>query len=31
MTANPSYYLSSTLDKCCSTYFAWNYDVCTGN
>jgi len=28
MTVNPSYYLSSTLDKCCSTYFSWNMPVC---
>ena len=31
MLANPSYYLSSTMDKCCKTYFGWNYNVCMGN
>merc|ERR1711957_737797 len=31
MAANPSYYMSTTLLKCCTTYFGWNYDVCMGN
>ena len=31
MSANPSYYLSSSLAKCCSSYFSWNYDTCVGN
>ena len=31
MTANPSAYMSSTLDKCCATYFGWNYDACMGD
>jgi len=30
MTKNPSTYLSSTLDKCCSTYFSWNLNGCLG-
>ena len=30
MTKNPSDYLFSTLDSCCSTYFNWNYDTCMG-
>ena len=30
MTKNPSDYLFSTLDRCCSTYFNWNYDTCMG-
>jgi len=31
MAANPTYYMSSTLTKCCTTYFQWNFDVCMGN
>jgi len=31
MSAAPSYYMHSTLDSCCSTYFGWNFDVCSGN
>ena len=31
MSANPSYYLSSTMDSCCSTYYGFNYDTCMGN
>ena len=31
MSANPSWYLYSTLDDCCTTYFGWNYDGCMGN
>eukprot|EP00804_Cyclotella_cryptica_P017072 CCRYP_003317-RA/>CCRYP_003317-RA protein AED:0.06 eAED:0.06 QI:0/1/0.5/1/1/1/2/198/460 len=30
MASNPGVYLHSTLDKCCSTHFAWNYDGCMG-
>jgi hypothetical protein len=30
MEANPGVYMHSTLDKCCSTHFAWNYDGCMG-
>merc|ERR1712194_335289 len=26
-----TYYMSSTLTKCCTTYFQWNFDVCMGN
>ncbi|KAL9179689.1 hypothetical protein ACHAXT_008979 [Thalassiosira profunda] len=31
MSANPSWYLYSTLDDCCTTYFGWNYDGCMGD
>jgi len=31
MSASPSYYMYSTLDSCCSTYFGWNFEVCSGN
>ncbi|EED86394.1 predicted protein [Thalassiosira pseudonana CCMP1335] len=27
MSANPADYMSSTLDKCCNTFFGWNYDM----
>jgi hypothetical protein len=30
MDANPTNYLFSTLDKCCSQHFSWNYDYCMG-
>lgn len=30
MAANPTNYLYSTLDKCCSTHFGWNYLACMG-
>jgi len=30
MSADPSQYLSSTLDKCCSSFFPWNYEACLG-
>jgi hypothetical protein len=30
MAVNPGAYMSSTLDKCCTTYFGWNYDGCMG-
>ena len=30
MNADPGSYMHSTLDKCCSTHFAWNYDGCMG-
>jgi hypothetical protein len=30
MSANPADYMSSTLDKCCNTFFGWNYDICMG-
>jgi len=31
MTANPRDYLSSSIVDCCSTYFGWIFDRCTGN
>ncbi|EJK73487.1 hypothetical protein THAOC_04881 [Thalassiosira oceanica] len=31
LSADPSNYMSTTLAKCCSSYFSWNYDVCIGN
>lgn len=30
MAANPSNYLYSTLDKCCTNHFGWNYLACMG-
>jgi hypothetical protein len=30
MEANPTNYLHSTLDKCCSAHFTWNYEGCMG-
>jgi len=30
MAASPSNYLYSTLDKCCTTHFGWNYLSCMG-
>eukprot|EP00956_Cyclotella_meneghiniana_P019802 scaffold34431_cov24-Cyclotella_meneghiniana.AAC.2 len=30
MDANPTNYLFSTLDKCCSQHFTWNYESCMG-
>jgi len=30
MAANPTNYLYSTLDKCCTTHFGWNYLACMG-
>jgi len=30
MEANPTTWLFSTLDKCCATHFAWNYEGCMG-
>lgn len=30
MEQNPSFWLSSTLDKCCTQHFGWNYDHCMG-
>jgi len=30
MSANPAQYLYTTLDKCCSTHFSWNYLSCMG-
>lgn len=30
MDASPAQYLFSTLDKCCSTHFGWNYNSCMG-
>jgi len=30
MASNPSNYLYSTLDKCCSAHFGWNYLACMG-
>ena len=31
MDANPRDYLMSTLDRCCTTFFGWNYDGCIGS
>lgn len=31
MEANPTNWMFSTLDRCCSQHFAWNYDSCMGN
>lgn len=28
MDANPEFYLFSTLDKCCSAHYNWNYKTC---
>ena len=30
VNANPGSYLYSTLDKCCTTHFGWNYHTCMG-
>ena len=30
MDQNPSVWLSSTLDACCSRHFSWNYKYCMG-
>lgn len=30
MEQNPTTWLFSTLDKCCSTHFSWNYGGCMG-
>lgn len=30
MAANPTNYLYSTLDKCCTAHFGWNYLACMG-
>jgi hypothetical protein len=30
MASNTGVYMHSTLDKCCSTHFSWNYDGCMG-
>lgn len=30
MSANPGYYLYTTLDSCCTSNFGWNYFTCMG-
>lgn len=30
MDSNPSNWLHTTLDKCCSNHFSWNYAACMG-
>jgi hypothetical protein len=30
MDVNPSFYLFSSLDKCCSNHYLWNYNSCVG-
>jgi len=31
MDADVATYMFSTLDACCSAYFAWNYNACMGD
>jgi hypothetical protein len=31
MEQNPSAWLFSTLDRCCSQHFSWNYEYCMGS
>jgi len=31
MTINTADYMTSTLAACCTKFFNWDYDECTGN